>query len=348
MNEVNQHPLQGAWDLAGAQVKAGALEAALNKGVFEILQSPLSSAAFADQLSLDTHTVTPWLELLWSMGYLLKSHSVERGAWLYQVSTVTRRYLLLEAEQSCVAAVKYRLKVLRSFGEQFESMLKPSSAHEQQGANLGEAWAQAAKSQIFEEQRAVTVPACKKILETIPELSFASEQPVRCLDLGAGAGLVSVSLMERYVNGTGVAFDFPATIDVLKQQVEASAVRARLTVQSGDLNYEYPAGEFDFIWCSSVLHFIEQREALLERIVQSLAPGGYLLMLHAEQVITPQLCEQILPFYLPMMMRGHYLPVPGELVTRLTDLGLMHLKSELMHDFPMAPIQLHFYQKEVC
>ncbi|SBT16897.1 Ubiquinone biosynthesis O-methyltransferase [Marinomonas gallaica] len=339
MTATIPHDLQPAWDLAGAQVQAKALEVALQKRLFEVLIEPQTVEAIAQKLALTSNKVSVWLELLWSMGYLEKLEESHFG-----ISVTTQRYLLVDATQSCAQAVLFRLQTLRQFGEQFESLLS-NDATTASTSDISPAWAQAAKAQIFEEQRAVTVPALERILSRYKALDFDPNKPLHCLDLGAGAGLISITLLQHFQNATGVAFDFPATADVAKQHIAEAGLSKRLAVQSGNLNEDYPTGQFDLIWCSSVLHFMDRPQQVLQRIAASLAPKGYLFLLHAEHSSDQQQAAKVLPFYTPMMMKGNYLPQTEDLSRQLKSVGLQVLQSEWLLDFPMAPVRLYLCQK---
>ncbi|WP_417553070.1 class I SAM-dependent methyltransferase [Marinomonas fungiae] len=340
MTATLPHDLQPAWDVAGAQVQARALEIALQKHLFEALIEPQTVETIAKKLALTSSKTQVWLELLWSMDYLEK-----RDDRCFVIRPMTRRYLLVGAAQSCAQAVLFRLQTLRQFGEQFESLLS-NEATAASTSDISPAWAQAAKAQIFEEQRAVTVPALERILSRYKALEFDPNKPLHCLDLGAGAGLISITLLQHFQNATGVAFDFPATADVAKQHIAEAGLSRRLAVQSGNLNEDYPTGQFDLIWCSSVLHFMDRSQQVLQRIAASLAPKGYLLLLHAEHSSDQQQAAKVLPFYTPMMMKGNYLPQTDELSQQLKAVGLRVLQSEWLLDFPMAPVRFYLCQKE--
>jgi 2-polyprenyl-3-methyl-5-hydroxy-6-metoxy-1,4-benzoquinol methylase len=340
MTTTVPHDLQPAWDLAGAQVQAKALEVALQKRLFEALVEPQAIADIAKKSALTSSKARVWLELLWSMGYLEKQSEDH-----FSIGAITRRYLLVDAPQSCAQAVLFRLRALRQFSEQFEAILD-SETTSASASDISPAWAQAAKAQIFEEQRAVTVPALERILSRYKAFQLDLNTPIHCLDLGAGAGLVSIALTQHFQNATGVAFDFPTTADVARQHIAEAGFSDRLAVQSGNLNENYPTGQFDLIWCSSVLHFLDRPQQVLQRIAASLAPKGYLLLLHAEQTFDIPQSVKILPFYTPMTMKGNYLPQADELPEALSVLGVKVLQSEWLHDFPMAPIRFYLCQKE--
>lgn len=340
MIEFIQHDLQNAWDLAGSQVKAKALEIALEKALFDKLLEPKPSDDIAHLMHLSVGRIQPWLDLLWSMGYLSKTDSGD-----YVASALAQRYLVQRAEHSCAQAVLFRLQTLQRFCGQFDALLEATEPVASTPIDMGPAWAQAAKAQIFEEQRAVTVPALRRLFDTVSALDIPNSQALHCLDLGAGAGLISIALMQRFPQATGVAFDFPETAQVAQANIHHAGLEERLAVQSGNLNHTFPMGQFDLIWCSSVLHFLDDRERVLQQIATSLNPNGLLLLLHAEHSPNASQSAQVLPFYVPMMMKGNYLPSAGEVPEWLKSVGLELIHSEDVTDFPMAPVRLHCFRK---
>jgi chemotaxis protein methyltransferase CheR len=101
----------------------------------------------------------------------------------------------------------------------------------------------------------------------------------------------SAELPERYrknymLKGTG------AFADLMKAAPELCA---RVRFQRLNLNTDaYPGGRFDLILCCNVLIYfdVESKRRVLDRMVQHLAPAGYLMLGHAETLngVTDRLC----------------------------------------------------------
>lgn len=341
MTKLDNHELQAFWDLAGSQVKMKALEIALSRSLFDVLREPCSTEEVADKLALPSTNINGWLDLLWSIGCVDKVADNK-----YLASTLAKRYMTTTSSLDCSQALQFRCQTLRHFTEQFEALLHVPKNGAVLSSSMGPLWAKAAKAQIFQEQRAVTVPALNRIFDTLLKVTIAEETPLNFLDLGGGPGLVTLSLAQRFPNATGVLFDFPETAQVAQENVLAESLEHRIDVQSGDLNQQLPNGQFDLIWCSSVLHFLDDANAVIQGLATLLKPNGILLILHAEQTLEKTQCEGVLPFYLPMMMKGNYLPKQGEIIELLTQNGLDILQSEEIKDFPMAPVWLHCGRKK--
>ncbi|MER5767580.1 class I SAM-dependent methyltransferase [Streptomyces sp. NPDC001985] len=94
----------------------------------------------------------------------------------------------------------------------------------------------------------------------------------RCLDLAAGAGSVSYWLADRFPQGTVTAADIdPRYLD--------EAYAPNLRVRSFDMREDdFAPGSFDVIHARSVLKHIPERDEVLKRMFQWLAPGGRLVV----------------------------------------------------------------------
>ncbi|WP_339718848.1 class I SAM-dependent methyltransferase [Marinomonas primoryensis] len=354
MTLLQHHELQPFWDLAGAQVKIKALEIALSKSLFDLLLSPstVEEVAYHESFvsSLNAKNTEIWLDLLWSMGCLEKT--VEEKAQ-YSTSEMAKRYLVKSSLLDCSQAINFRFQTLKGFADQFEQMLDWSDQDRgiDPSSNMAPLWANAAKAQIFQEQRSVMVPALNKIIDLVISITdglLCAEsdlEKMHFLDLGGGPGLASLALAKRFPDATGVVFDFPETVEVAGDNILAAGVQSRVSVQSGDLNITQPEGVFDLIWCSSVLHFLDNADATIARIARLLKTNGILLILHAEQTFEKNHCARVLPFYLPMVMKGNYLPRQGEIPEMLNHHGINLIMTEEIVCFPMAPVWLHFGRK---
>ena len=63
----------------------------------------------------------------------------------------------------------------------------------------------------------------------------------------------------------GCVFDWPETVAVAAANIAHAQLSHRLEILGGD---------YDLIWCSSVLHFVPDMTAALRKIHAALTPGG--------------------------------------------------------------------------
>lgn len=94
----------------------------------------------------------------------------------------------------------------------------------------------------------------------------------RCLDVGSGGGTLAGWMAERVGAGGHV---LATDIDVRFQPKSSG----NLEVRQHDIVHDpLEADSFDLIHARAVLQTIEQREAVLDRLVAALKPGGWLVV----------------------------------------------------------------------
>lgn len=133
MHFHTSHPLQPFWNMAAAPIQAQAVEQAIEYQLFTLLSESASADDVAVRLGLNPAATSVWLDLLWSLELLT-------------------RHVPLTSPAS---------PLLR---EGFDPTGAVSDA-----APKG-SWAQAAREQIAQEQRAITVPTVLRLLQTLPPL----------------------------------------------------------------------------------------------------------------------------------------------------------------------------------
>lgn len=102
---------------------------------------------------------------------------------------------------------------------------------------------------------------------------------------------------------------------------------------------------FDIIWCSSFLHFVADPAQTLSELYRRLNPGGVLISAHARLGDNPQQVSRVLPFFLPLMMRGKHVFHHDRLATLLANAGF-RIEDGGEQPFPMAPLHVHLAFRE--
>lgn len=363
-----RHVLQGIWDASLAGLEADAVRMALELGLLARLEHFEGAVALAASLDVEAGRLQCLLELLASMGVLERGEGTgEMGAdqeqaalaagtgsagRRWRLAPALRPYLLPQSAQYCGDALLYRCKVLRQSGEQLGALLRPQPAQSGRqeavaapdAAAAGRAWAAAARLQIAQEQRAVSVPAALALLENVPEFHVAR----RLLDLGGGPGLVAIALAKRLPALHGVLFEYPEVAAVARENIEQAGLQVRLQAQGGDAAIDDFGGGYDLIWCSSVLHFVPDVSALLARLYCALRPGGVLVCCHAQidldGVAPPD--RRVLAYYLNMRMMGRKVQPARELVAQLLQAGFASVAQAGDVCFPVAPVTALIARKE--
>lgn len=339
MDFQTEHPLQPLWRLAAIPLQSQALEQALAHQLFEHLREPASAGTVAERLALHPDACAVWLELLWSLDLLGRHRAADRQADdLFNTSALAQRYFLQKSPDCCTQAWQYRHQALSSFAAQWPQLLAQGSAALAAPAS---SWAQAARVQIGQEQRAFTVPAVAQLLTQIGPLPMAG----RLLDLGGGPGHIGIALAQQLPGWQAVVCDEPATAVVAAENIAQAGLAARMTAQGCDVQAQDYGQGYDLIWCSSVLHFLREPAGAVRGMWEALKPGGLLLLAHAERPDDPAMAACVLPFYAGMLVRGQYLPRPGEMGHYLAAAGFEQIRALGRLDFPMAPVWLHVGRK---
>ena len=333
------HPLQPFWDLAAAPIQARALELALMHRLFDRLTPPRTAAEVARALDLDMNATAAWLDLLWSMGLLTRRAPVLPTAEAeFGVAALAAGYFREDSATSCAQAWQYRAGMLARVATQMETLLckgpPPRAATADRSAGT---WAQAARVQIGQEQRAISVPAVVRQILTLDGLP----EHGRLLDAGGGPGHVAIALVHALPGWRGTVCDEPDTARVAQENIGAAGLTERLDARACDLNRDEIGAGYDLIWCSSVLHFIQEPQALLRRMADALNPGGRLLLAHAELPDDAALAARVLPFYTPLRLRGNVLPRAGEIPAAMQAAGLRHVQALGRLAFPLGPVWVY-------
>ncbi|MBM7341526.1 methyltransferase domain-containing protein [Pantoea coffeiphila] len=317
--------------LAADSVLADSVQLALQNNLFDHLQNPLSARQLAEKLQWHADPTAHLLELLWSF-QLLDRQQQQGESLLYRTASAVIPYLCQQGERYMGDAWRYRLQALRGFGQQLTEMLKQPLPEYSEQLPHDAAWAAAAGGQIAQEQRALTADTACAIAATVTRFNH----PARMLDMGGGPGLVSVALAQRYPQLTGVVQDLPLTAEVAQGNLVAAGVGDRFSAVSELADSD----RFDIIWCSSFLHFVADPAQTLADLYRRLNPGGVLISAHARLGDDPQQVSRVLPFFLPLLMRGKHVFHHHQLTQMLTEAGF-RVEDRGEQPFPMAPLHIH-------
>jgi len=330
------HPLQTLWHLAAAPMQVQALQQAVALRLFEQLQQPVSAAVLAQTLALHAEPVAIWLDVLWSMGLLQRHAAADNSPPEYVLSDVAARFFHPASNEYCAAAWQARADFLATFAAQWQAVL-------QQGITAPdspqpERWAQAARTHLGQEQRAISaaqMPALLRRLAPLPEHG-------RFADIGGGPGHVAIALAQLLPGWQGVLIEQQHTASVAQENIAAAGLAQRLVSQSHDLNAGTDIGSgYDLIWCSSVLHFVRQPQAVVQGLHDALRPGGLLLLAHGEMSDDPEQAAQVLPFYAGVMLRGGMLPRHGDIARWMQAAGCTDIRALGRINWALAPLWLH-------
>lgn len=134
---------------------------------------------------------------------------------------------------------------------------------------------------------------------TIPSAEFiaglagaAQGKPCKVLDIAAGHGMYGITVAKRNPNAQVVAVDWPAVLEVARENAAKSGVAGRFAIRPGSA-FETDFGDgYDFVLLTNILHHfdIPTCEKLMQRVHAALKPGGKAITLEFvpnEDRVTP-------------------------------------------------------------
>lgn len=141
----------------------------------------------------------------------------------------------------------------------------------------------------YDAARARLIPCYDRFYATAVSLiPFAPDEPIRILDLGAGTGLLSAFIRERFPNAHLHLVDLvPSMLDRARQRLGEN----NITYSAADYATEplpaSPHGPWHAIVSALSIHHLtdEAKQQLFRRIHSALLPGG--VFINAEQVAGP-------------------------------------------------------------
>ena len=119
----------------------------------------------------------------------------------------------------------------------------------------------------------LTIPSA----EFIAGLTGAAEgKPCKVLDIAAGHGMYGITLAKRNPNAQVVAVDWPAVLEVARENAAKSGVAGRFATRPGSAFETDFGGGYDFVLLTNILHHfdIPTCEKLMRRVYETLKPGG--------------------------------------------------------------------------
>jgi 2-polyprenyl-3-methyl-5-hydroxy-6-metoxy-1,4-benzoquinol methylase len=119
-------------------------------------------------------------------------------------------------------------------------------------------------------------PMMMPAAEFIAALVDLGDRPARVLDIAAGHGIFGVTIARHAPNAEIVALDWPAVLEVAKENAEAAGVAGRYATKPGSaFDVEFGTG-YDVVLLTNFLHHFDAPTcvALLEKVRAALAPGG--------------------------------------------------------------------------
>jgi SAM-dependent methyltransferase len=129
---------------------------------------------------------------------------------------------------------------------------------------------EASVSRERERLRALTTARDPQTIRVLSEIEVAPGW--RCLEVGAGSGSIARWLVDR-VSPDGHVLSVDIDLRFHCDAVPGMEVRELDIVRD-----ETPPGPFDLVHARALLQHLEQRESVLDRLVDALSPGGWIVI----------------------------------------------------------------------
>lgn len=340
------HPLHLIWQIYLSQIQAQALDFSIEKKLFASLFQFEDSTVLAKKHALHPQNTDYLLQLLASLQLLDTQFDPTRQAMLYRIKPALKDYFDPTSDQYCADALLYRQQVIQSVAGQLSvSFSRDFQTQSRTPETIGSAWAQAAQIQIAQEQNAVTVHIADVLSDVVREFKTARH----FLDVGAGAGRIAMHLAEKFTQLECTLLELPHVIEAIRPTLASHPAHQRLHYLAADLQTldfqtlkSHP--QYDIIWCSSVLHFVDDYALILEKLLAALSSNGVLICCHAE-IAPSQYDAGIQSYYLNMRMQGNYVPQKDDIYRSLKQLGCQHIETIENVQFPVAPVDVLIARK---
>lgn len=131
-----------------------------------------------------------------------------------------------------------------------------------------EVWVAFAKS-----MAPLTMPAAAFIVQLI---GAPEGKACKVLDIAAGHGMYGITVAKHNPNAQVVAVDWPAVLEVAKENAQAAGVASRYKTRTGSA-FEADLGEdYDFVLLTNIFHHFDKPicEKLMRRVLGALKSGG--------------------------------------------------------------------------
>ena len=97
------------------------------------------------------------------------------------------------------------------------------------------------------------------------------QEGMKVLDLGCGTGNLTTELAERVGDKGHVVGVDPSEERILVAKTKNTSNNMTFEVGNGE---DFPDVEYDLVFCTYVLHWIQNKEAVFECVAKHLSPGG--------------------------------------------------------------------------
>jgi predicted O-methyltransferase YrrM len=265
MNSINWNP-GSLLQLSGSYWQAFTLHTGVKLDVFSILsQGALSAENVARHIQADLRGTTILLNALAAMGLLEKRKDA------YVATQPAIEFLNKTSPGYVGHMILHHHHLSQSWSRMDDAVRKGRPVRDRVSSTPDDQWRQAFLMGMY------TI-ASLQAPQIVSAIDLNGRR--RLIDLGGGPGTYAIHFCKRNPDLTAVVFDLPTTRPFAEKTIAQHGLSPRIRFSEGDFLQTEIAGKFDVAWLSHILHAEspEDCEALITKVVNTLEPGGLILI----------------------------------------------------------------------
>ncbi len=250
-----------------AYQQTAALRAAIELDLFSVIDDTLPTVAeIAHRTNASERGIRALCNYLVVLGFLQKSG--ER----YSLTPDSAFFLRKKSPAYLGGAVRFMAHpaVTRAFDDLSDIVRSGGPLHSKHLADDNPAWVDFAQTM---------APIARLVAELVEQI-VRTDKPIRVLDVASSHGLYGIFVAQGNPQASIVALDFPAVLNVTKENTKRFLVADRYSFLPGDaLSVSFDAASssgYDLVLVPNLLHHWDRATigAFLSKVHRSLAPGG--------------------------------------------------------------------------
>jgi 2-polyprenyl-3-methyl-5-hydroxy-6-metoxy-1,4-benzoquinol methylase len=334
---MNRPTPERIFDIFNAYQNTAALNAGIELDVFTAIgEGANTPASLAAKTGASERGVRILCDYLTILGLLTKEH----GRYALAPDSAV---FLNRRSPACLASMTGFLSGpwhQRNFNALAEAVRKGGSAGGE-GDNTkpkDEMWVAFAKS-----MAPLTIPSALFIAQLI---GAPEGKECKVLDIAAGHGMYGITVAKKNPQAQIVAVDWPAVLEVAKENAQAAGVSSRYTARAGSA-FEAELGDnYDLALLTNIFHHFDKPscEKLMRRVHAALKPGGRAITLEFvpnEDRVTPPTAAAFSLIMLANTDAGDAYTLP-EYEKMFRDAGF---EKTTLHQIPEMPQQVLVSEK---
>lgn len=305
-------------DMTFGTLKEKLLIVSIQLKIFDYLIEPKTSCEIADILC--SHRVNTELFL----NALVSLNLIKKQEGLYSNTSVSREMFLSENQQYLG---EFLLSTRRwkdiNLDDLISLILKGTSKIMDIGSE--KVWKKQTRHSANYQKIEVAEEAYK-LVSSLPEYSYFKKM----LDLGAGAGMIGINLIDKHSIMNGVIFDQPIVAKEAKEYVSKYKLEERIEVIGGDYIKDDIGSGYDLVWARLTFNFHQQQiDTIIDKVYNSLNKGGVFIYYGdglKQEGTYPQ--ESVMHMLIASLKSSYSLNITeGKVAQSMLDCGFKSVKS---------------------